>query len=89
MEFPEFVQLSAKFLAEEDEEQTRWELKEAFRIYDKDGYGYITTETLKGILGELDPTLTEDELEDIVDEVDADGSGTVDFDEFMAMMTGA
>jgi len=24
----------------------------------------------------------------IVDEVDEDGSGTVDFDEFMAMMTG-
>ena len=37
LEFPEFIQLSAKFLIEEDEEQMRWELKEAFRIYDKHG----------------------------------------------------
>ena len=35
LEFPEFVQLAAKFLIEEDEEQMKWELKEAFRIYDK------------------------------------------------------
>ena len=37
LEFPEFVQLAAKFLIEEDEEQTKWELREAFRIYDKQG----------------------------------------------------
>ena len=37
LEFPEFIQLAAKFLIEEDEEQMRWELKEAFRIYDKQG----------------------------------------------------
>ena len=35
LEFPEFIQLAAKFLIEEDEEQMRWELREAFRIYDK------------------------------------------------------
>ncbi len=37
LEFPEFIQLAAKFLIEEDEEQMKWELKEAFRIYDKEG----------------------------------------------------
>ena len=37
LEFPEFIQLAAKFLIEEDEEQMKWELKEAFRIYDKHG----------------------------------------------------
>lgn len=37
LEFPEFIQLAAKFLMEEDEEQMKWELKEAFRIYDKQG----------------------------------------------------
>ena len=52
------------------------------------GNGYITTEVLKEILREIDATLNEDNLEQIVDEVDEDGSGTVDFDEFMAMMTG-
>jgi calmodulin len=37
LEFPEFIQLAAKFLIEEDEEQMRWELREAFRLYDKHG----------------------------------------------------
>ena len=37
LEFPEFIQLAAKFLVEEDEEEMRWELKEAFRLYDKQG----------------------------------------------------
>ena len=88
LEFPEFIQLAAKFLVEEDEEQMKWELKEAFRIYDKQGNGYITTPVLKEILREIDSTLSEDNLDQIVDEVDEDGSGTVDFDEFMSMMTG-
>ena len=37
LEFPEFIQLASKFLVEEDEEQMKWELREAFRIYDKQG----------------------------------------------------
>merc|ERR1712079_719060 len=88
LEFPEFIQLAAKFLIEEDEEEVKWELKEAFRLYDKQGNGYITTNTLKEILREIDSNLTEYNLDQIVDEVDEDGSGTIDFDEFMAMMTG-
>ena len=64
------------------------ELKEAFRIYDKDSQGFITTATLKEILREIDTTLTEDDLDNIIDEVDEDGSGTLDFDEFQEMMMG-
>ena len=37
LEFGEFCQLAAKFLVEEDEEGLKKELKEAFRIYDKEG----------------------------------------------------
>ena len=38
---------SAKFLVEEDEEGMKKELREAFRIYDKEGNGYIPTSALK------------------------------------------
>ena len=41
IEFPEFLQLSAKFLIEEDEEAMLKELKEAFRLYDKEGRPHI------------------------------------------------
>merc|ERR1712149_83578 len=80
LEFGEFCQLAAKFLVEEDDEALKKELKEAFRIYDKDCMGFISTDTLKEILRELD--------NNIIEEVDEDGSGTLDFDEFMEMMAG-
>merc|ERR1719341_987985 len=84
LEFEEFCILSAKFLIEEDEESLKEELKEAFRIYDKEGNGYITTQVLKELLSRL----SEEDILGIVDEVDEDGSGTLDFDEFMDMMGG-
>ena len=37
LEFEEFCILAAQFLIEEDEEQMRKDLKEAFRFYDKAG----------------------------------------------------
>merc|ERR1712218_7885 len=75
IEFGEFSQLCATFL-----------VKDAFRIYDKEGLGYITTETLRGLIGELLAPLTEEELEGILEELDEDGSGSMDFDEFCEMM---
>ena len=81
-------QVSAKLMIEDDEEQMKEELKEAFRIYDKEGQGFITNEVLKEILREIDSTLTEDDLEGIIQEVNDDGSGTMDFDEFQEMKMG-
>merc|ERR1719266_2419483 len=73
LEFGEFCQLASKFLVEEDEESLKKELKEAFRIYDKDKAGYISTEALKEILRELDSKLTNEDLSSIIEEVDEDG----------------
>merc|ERR1712055_746935 len=87
IEFGEFCQLCATFLVEDpDMETMKRELKDAFRVYDKEGLGYITTETLRGLIGELLAPLTEEELEGILEELDEDGSGSMDFDEFCEMM---
>merc|ERR1712212_368238 len=56
--------------------------------YDEEGQGFITNEVLKEILREIDSTLSEEDLDGIVEEVDEDGSGTMDFDEFVKMMMG-
>merc|ERR1719414_2047692 len=45
-------------------------------------------EVLKEILREIDSELTEEDLDNIIEEVDEDGSGTLDFDEFQGMMMG-
>lgn len=44
------------------------------------GNGYIPTSSLREILRELDEQLTDDELDGLIQEIDTDGSGTVDFD---------
>ncbi|XP_036328199.1 troponin C-like isoform X8 [Rhagoletis pomonella] len=86
--FDGFCNIAAHFLEEEDAEAIQKELKEAFRLYDREGNGYITTSTLKEILAALDDKLSSSDLDGIIAEIDTDGSGTVDFDEFMEMMTG-
>jgi calmodulin len=88
LEFEEFIILAAKFIVEDDEEALQKELKEAFRLYDKEGNGFIPTSCLKEILRELDDQLSDADLDGMINEIDSDGSGTVDFDEFMEMMTG-
>lgn len=49
-------------------------------MYDKEGNGYITTEVFRDILHELDDALSPEELDMIIEEVDTDGSGTLDYD---------
>jgi len=44
------------------------------------GNGYITTTVLREILKELDDKLTAEDLDLMIEEIDSDGSGTVDFD---------
>lgn len=80
MEFEEFCTLASRFLVEEDAEALQAELKEAFRLYDREGNGYITTSVLRDILKELDDKITSEDLDMMIEEIDSDGSGTVDFD---------
>ena len=53
---------------------------------------HLTTRTsffpgqLREIIAELDPRLTDEDLDGIIEEIDEDGSGTMDFDEFCQMM---
>ena len=48
--------------------------KEAFAHFDKDGDGTITTKELGTVLRNLGENPTESELEDMINEVDADGT---------------
>ena len=62
------------------------EFKEAFSLFDKDGDGTITTKELGTVMRSLGQNPTEAELQDMINEVDVDGNGTIDFPEFLSLM---
>lgn len=80
IEFDEFLTLVSRFVVEGDKAKMEQELREAFRLYDKQGNGYINVSDLREILRALDDNITEEELDEMIAEIDTDGSGTVDFD---------
>lgn len=68
----EHLRLSS-FQADQLTEEQIAEFKEAFSLFDKDGDGTITTKELGTVMRSLGQNPTEAELQDMINEVDADG----------------
>lgn len=60
---------------------------EAFNLFDKDSYGCITTKELGTIMRLLGLNSTEVELQDMINELEAEGNGTIDFPGFLYLIT--
>ncbi|XP_077241124.1 putative calcium-binding protein CML25 [Tasmannia lanceolata] len=63
------------------------ELKDVFRKFDANGDGKISWSELGSIMGSLGQPATEEELQRMVKEVDFDGDGFIDLDEFIELNT--
>lgn len=70
-------------MAEQFTEEQLNEFKETFSLFDRDGDGTISTKELGTVMRALGQNPTESELQDMINEVDADGNGTLDFTEFL------
>ena len=55
------------------------ELQQAFRMFDKDGDGFIDAAELRHLLTNLGERLDEEEVDEMIAEVDIDGDGKVDY----------
>lgn len=62
------------------------EYKDAFKLFDKDQDGFITIDELESVMNSLGQFPTKSELKEMIDEVDSDGNGKIDFSEFLTMM---
>ncbi|XP_065136892.1 calcium-binding protein 5b [Paramisgurnus dabryanus] len=89
VDFEDFLDLmTPKLLAETAGMIGLNELKEAFKEFDIDGDGSITKEELRhAMLKLLGETGNKKEIEAVVREADNNGDGTVDFEEFVKMMS--
>ena len=62
------------------------ELRTAFNIYDKDNDGFISSSDLFETLISLGTDVKEDDISKIIQSVDIDGDGLINYDEFVIMM---
>merc|ERR1712176_1715542 len=79
IEFKEFAELMKEKYAMEDQQS---DLREAFKMFDRDGDGFITLKELKKVSMMLGNIMGQEEIEEFMREADVDGNGMLDYDEF-------
>ncbi|XP_070584315.1 calcium-binding protein 4 [Erythrolamprus reginae] len=89
IDFEEFVEMMRPKLLEETAHMVGVrELKIAFREFDTDGDGAISSlELRQAVTALLGEQLNAQELDEILQDVDLNGDGKVDFDEFVMMLS--
>ncbi|KAF5301691.1 hypothetical protein FQR65_LT08778 [Abscondita terminalis] len=83
LSFDEFLQLMSIKMAEKDSKE---EILKAFRLFDDDDTGKISFKNLKRVAKELGENLTDEELQEMIDEADRDGDGEISQEEFLRIM---
>ena len=76
IDFPEFLTMMARKMKDTDSEE---EIREAFRVFDKDGNGFISAAELRHVMTNLGEKLTDEEVDEMIREADIDGDGQVIF----------
>ncbi|KYC35411.1 histidine kinase [Scytonema hofmannii PCC 7110] len=78
----DFEEFKALMVSKQGDRNSR--LKLAFSVFDENGSGEITTDEMHSVMSKFG--LTDEELDEMVKEVDHDGDGSIDFEEFCKLM---
>ncbi|KXJ67789.1 hypothetical protein RP20_CCG012275 [Aedes albopictus] len=82
--FPDFVAMMSIRLRDFNSED---ELKEAFRMFDRNGDGMISADELRLALQSFGEQLADEEIEELLREADINCDGQIDYQEFVKMIT--
>ena len=77
IDFPEFLTMMARKMKDTDSEE---EIREAFRVFDKDGNGFISAAELRHVMTNLGEKLTDEEVDEMIREADIDGDGEINYE---------
>ena len=78
--FPEFLSWMARNAKDRDITDA---IKKAFRMFDKDGDGLISTSELRDAMSSLGVDLTDEEADEMISAADGDEDGQVNYEEFI------
>merc|ERR1711907_780665 len=83
IDFNEFLEMMTAKMSERDPME---EIIKAFRLFGDDETGKISFRNLKRVAKELGENMTDEELQEMIDEADRDGDGEVNEEEFLRIM---
>merc|ERR1712072_526409 len=83
IDFNEFLEMMTAKMGEKDSKE---EILKAFRLFDDDETGFIPLKNLRRVAKEIGENMTDEELQEMIDEADRDGDGQVSEEEFLRMM---
>jgi len=84
IDFEEFCNVMAPKMKSQAEEEA--ELLESFKVFDKNGDGFISAKELQDMMLTLGEKLTNEEVDEMIKEADTNGDGKVDYEEFVKLM---
>ena len=79
IDFEEFCELMKNKMKGLDADE---EIREAFKVFDKNGDGFVEVAELRQVLQGLGEPLSEAELQEMIKEADTDGDGRISYQEY-------
>ena len=83
IDFEEFVEMMTGKMGDRDSPE---EIRRVFKLFDDDETGKISFRNLKRVARELGENMTDEELQEMIDEADRDGDGEINEEEFLRIM---
>ena len=84
IDFEEFLDMMTARMSDKD---TREDISKVFRLFDDDCTGTITIRNLRRVARELGETMSDEELQEMIDRADSNGDAAVTMDDFYNIMT--
>jgi len=84
IDLPEFLMMMT---LKDEAENSEDDIREAFKVFDGDGNGYINRQELAMVMMNIGEKLSNEEIQEMIDDADIDGDGQINYEEFYIMMS--
>lgn len=83
IDFQEFLNLMSLKMKDKNSAE---QLKDAFKVFDKDQNGFISADELRRVMMNLGEKLSKEDTDEMIREADIDGDGQINYEEFVKIM---